>query len=257
MKERKIRKNEYLPHPELNMGSWKGMWGMMIKLHVPFYIFLMFYQDYFPLLATLDLVLIASMILYSLAVRPLMMRGVLNAYYRRTYSSPSMVIWMFLFVGSTLRTSMLGLYYAFTFTWISGDESMKRWNYYVQDFSDKFSDKAGLVIGILLSVYFLYSFFYREGFISIKEFSNRVVTLMRARNYSYLDASNKVLSDKSFELEQQALEHVKYDKDEEDVFAHFFGHQNKTVSSPSSASSASSSYEKKAPFVPMRRQARK
>lgn len=246
--ERKLRKNEFLPHPELNMHDWAGLWGLVAKLHVPFYLILLFFQDYFSLLATMDAVIVALMVLFIFTLKPLMMRGVIEGYYRMNYEGTKSMIWSFIFIGATIRTVLLGLYYAFIFSWVAGDETNHRHMLYMKGFEENFSSIVGLVLGLALCGYLFYSLFYKHRFISIREFSNKVAMNMK-RGLNYKDSSYRVLNEKGYQLEQNPVQHVKY---QNSGTGDLFRNNNTETNRNSSVSEKAKSV-----FSPMRRQARK
>lgn len=251
--QKKLRKNELLPHPEL-LGKWSELWSLVAKIHVPFFIFLLFYQDYIPLLASLDAVIVASLVMFAFVVKPLMMRGMIKAYYRKSYTGLKMTIWSFICIGAVIRTTMLALYYGFTFSWISGDANNVRYVRYSQDFQENFSNGLGLILGVLICGYMFFDLYYKDRFISVRDFSSKVVRSMKQLGYGYEEASYQVLHDRDRHLEQDALQHVKYhNSGSGDIFNMFRG--NTTENSQSSSSSTGT--EANTAFSPMRRQARK
>lgn len=192
--EKKLRRNEFFPHPELNMHDWKGLWGLVAKMHVPFYIFLLFYQDYFPSLATYDAVIVMAMVIFIFVVKPLMMHGVISGYYRKQYEGWKSMIWSFVIIGATIRTNLLVLYYVFVFSWISSDDTKYRYILYMNQVQETFSSIVGLGAGIILSGYLIFSLFYKRRFISIREFTFKVNENMKL-GWDYKESSYRVLNE--------------------------------------------------------------
>ncbi|WP_052487851.1 hypothetical protein [Gordoniibacillus kamchatkensis] len=220
--EKRIGRNETLPHPEMDV-MWKGMWRWLFQLHIPFYLFLVFYQEYFPFLATMDAAIVMCFVVYHLTIRQFIKRGVVQAFYRQRYSNASGMFWSFLLIGSFIRTIMLGLYYGISLGWVSGDATKERWHYYLADLQSNLSSLTGAIVGIGLCLYLLYSLFYKERFISVAEYSERVVKAMRQRGLAFNEAARAVLSLREKELAPAVRVSEKTENNDGNLFAKFFG----------------------------------
>jgi len=220
--EKRIRRNETLPHPEMDV-MWAGMWRWLFQLHIPFYMFLAFYQDYFPFLATMDAAIVMCFVVYHLTIRQLIHRGVIQAFYRKHYSNASGMFWSFLLIGSFIRTITFGLYYSISLGWVSSDANKDRWHYYLADLQTNLSSLAGAVVGVALCLYLFYSLFFKERFISVAEYSERVVKTMRQQGLAFNQAAQSVLSQRENELAPERRDE-KTESDDGDLFAKFFGY---------------------------------
>ncbi|WP_201317671.1 potassium-transporting ATPase subunit F [Paenibacillus sp. EPM92] len=220
--EKRIHRNETLPHPEMDV-LWAGMWRWLLQLHIPFYIFLAFNQDYFPFLATMDAAIGMCFVVYHLTIRQLIKRGVVQAFYRKHYSNASGMFWSFLLIGSFTRSIIFVLYYGICLSWVSGDATKERWNHYMADLQTNLASSAGAIVGVGLCLYLFYSLFYRERFISVVDYSQRVAQVMRRQGLAFNQAARVVLSQKEKEPAPECRDESTETGDG-DLFAKFFGY---------------------------------
>jgi hypothetical protein len=212
-KHHKFNQSEYVAHPELYNFITNG-WKYIFSTHMFFYLVIVLIHDYSWLLATMDVTITVSLLLFWLFLRPAILRGLIPAFYRKSYDEMKFTYFFgsFVFHGAILRTAVLALFYIATFMITKHDPIQT--HHYIVKLQQSLTSRDGMVLGVLIGLYFLFRYFYSDTFISIREYSNRVVKMMREKGANVEFSSDQVMKKRQIELEKKGIQDVKYDKEE-------------------------------------------
>ncbi|MFF2531481.1 hypothetical protein ACFVS2_21475 [Brevibacillus sp. NPDC058079] len=189
-----LNKSRYLRHPELNLLFRKEFIRFFVLVHIPFYIVLYFTREFPNFLASMDATMVLLAILYAVVVKPLIKNGTIRAYYRKHYRTKTTgsflsIVYTALWFGAVLRSSLLvGNFLIQYFTFEERDlpglvEGMKL----------NYLNGNGAIAGAIIFFLFIYVLYYKNRYISIQDFSIRVMQYVRERGFSLQVAMEKVL----------------------------------------------------------------
>ncbi|WPS85403.1 hypothetical protein SMD22_01885 (plasmid) [Brevibacillus halotolerans] len=266
-----VSKSEYLRHPELNLLFRKEYVRFFVFLHIPFYIILFFTRDFPDFLGTMDATIVVLAILYSLLIKPLIKNGTIRAYYRKHYRTKTTgsflsIVYTAIWFGTLFRSTLLvGNFLIQYFTFEERDVPLL-----VAGMKMNYLNGNGALVGAVFFFLFIYVLYYKNRYISIQDFSIRVMRYVKEHGLNVQVAMEKVLYEQQDRLEKikvQQVTHllnnkkvaptqiVKNEEKEESVIDGFVSSQKEDL--PSEVEVKQNKPTSLEIIVPMRRQARR
>jgi len=219
------KKNQYLLHPQLIDYQRIG-WKEIFSLHVWIFIIIALFIRLYPnSLVSFDLSMTILVLLFWFGIKPLMLKGLIPAYYRRDYNQ-NVLLWLCkLFIhGSIIRTFIMSIYYGLTL-YLTYGKDMREYAHYLRIVKEEIVlNHRPQIVALALFLFLVYVMFYHERYVSIKEFSYEVSRIAREKHKSIWDATREFVYRKDLEFEKQVLDHVKYEKD---IPSYVFSGKNK------------------------------
>jgi hypothetical protein len=205
------KKKQYLMHLQIREEYIKG-YGVMVRIN--FVLFLWFglvMREYPAVLGTLDFSFTVLFTLFYFFVKPKMLRGEIPAYYRRNYEDIKYAIWVmnFFVQGGIIRFFVLVLYYGITFYLVRDDKY--EWEEYKEIVLNMLINPTVSVVAIVMSILFVYLFFYQEKYTTIRDYSNRIVELCSFSHCTEREAFHQFIQLRDYQLGLESLSRVKYD----------------------------------------------
>lgn len=207
------KKEEYLLHFQLFDGFLQSI-AIIIPVTLFWFIGVYFVNGgYPPNIGALDTAFFVLSLGFIFYFKPRILKGKIKAYYRRDYNDIRYLLLVAIFViqGAILRFPIfMGLY---ALNWKLAETASVKANYLRQMRGFLFDPKMTL-IAVLFFAVTMYFTFYSEKYVTIKEFSNSVVGIMRKNGISEDNATMQFIGIKDKYYEIDKFENVKYDNDE-------------------------------------------
>lgn len=203
-------KKTYLIHHQLLEMLAGG--GYMFKINIILFgVFYLFMREYPLPLATLDVAFTVLAIGFHILLKPKLLKGEIQGYYRRSYRDMFMTPFLihFFIKGGIQRFVIMALYYGLSL-------------YLVRDNPGEVGQYQGLILetvlnptmwlmAIALFSFVLYQLLYKEKYTTIREFSNGVVEIFTSYPYNEEGAVNEFVRRKDAELNLFDVDGVRYD----------------------------------------------
>ena len=213
VKERKYKnKSEYLKHPYIS-NYFISTYELIPTYFLFTIIISMLAGEYPVFLASFDLAACSLLVLFIFIIKPLIFTGKIPAYYRKDYYKVNLILWLtkHLIFASVIRVTtfmtILFLNYKLSNTKYKIDIYRSTFMRYISDFDSM----AVALVFCLIAMYFI---FYSEKFVSVKNYSNGVVDVMRKRNLEHIHAAPIFTRDLEKEYEISQLGDILYDYSE-------------------------------------------
>lgn len=210
IKHRYENKKTYLVHHQLLEMLAGG--GYMVKINfILFIIFYLFMREYPLPLATLDLAFTVLAVAFHFVMKPKLLKGEIQGYYRRSYrdmKATSFLIHFFI-KGGIQRFIVMALYYGVSLYLVRGDSSEV--GRYVGYILETVLNPLMWLVAIAVFTFVLYQLLYKEKYTTIREFSNGVVEIYTSYPYNEEGAVNEFIRRKDGQLNLFDVDGVKYD----------------------------------------------
>lgn len=210
IKHRYENKKTYLIHHQLVEMLASG--GYMVKINLFLFIgFYLFLREYPLPLATLDLAFTLLAVLFHFVLKPKLLKGEVQGYYRRGYRDVKVTAFLihFFIKGGIQRFIVMALYYGVSLYLVRGDtREVERYQGYILE---TVLNPIMWLVAIAVFAFVLYQLLYKEKYTTIREFSNGVVEIFTSYPYNEEGAVNEFIRRKDGELNMFDVEGVKYD----------------------------------------------
>jgi len=214
-------KNQYWLHPELAHYIKNGF-GMTIRNKTATFWALLFvivgiwlgFKLNGVLMSTLTYFITLTLWIFSfwVVIKPLMLKGKIKGYYRRSYSDNNLftfflqikIFFSVLFGGGIILYQIIAIM-------MTVDDSVDL-KYQLDRGLTLLTNPFPFALATGVFFFLVYYFFYREQYISIEEYSHRITNIIRERGCNLYTANRILLYQRDGELGREIVNEVKYNE---------------------------------------------